>query len=375
MLDLGKIRDELDVLDAQMVQLFEKRMQLCADVAEYKIANGKEVLDKEREKQKLDKVEELAHGEYNKQCVRDLFAQVMTMSRRLQYGMLAEHGMDMRLEPEMVGQLDTRGCRVVYQGVEGAYAQEAMVQYFGENVENYHVERWQDAMKDVAEGKADYGVFPIENSTAGNIADIYDLLMRYNTHIVGEQIIKIRHALLAVPGAKMEDIKCVYSHPQALAQSAGYIERHGWKGSPLLNTAVAAQKVLEDGDKTQAAVASVHAGHIYGLEVLDEGINDRNVNSTRFIVVSGKNVYRRDASKVSICFVLSHEKGTLYNTLSNFSYNNLNLTNIESRPLGERNWEYRFFVDFEGNLNDEAVRNALTAIAGEALDFRVLGNY
>lgn len=375
MLDLSKIRDELDVLDAQMVQLFEKRMELCADVAEYKIANGKEVLDTEREKQKLEKVQELAHGENNKQCVKDLFVQIMTMSRRLQYGILAEHGMGMCLEPQMVEELDTQDCRVVYQGVEGAYAQAAMVEYFGEDVENYHVERWQDAMKDVAEGKADYGVFPIENSTAGNIADIYDLLMRYNTHIVGEQIIKVHHALLAVPGAKMEDIKCVYSHPQALAQTAEYIDRHGWKSSPLLNTAVAAQKVLKDGDKSQAAVASVYAGHIYGLDVLEESINDKNVNSTRFIVVSGKNIYHRDASKVSICFVLSHEKGTLYHTLSNFSYNNLNLTNIESRPLGERNWEYRFFVDFEGNLKDESVQNALTAIASEALDFKILGNY
>ena len=375
MQDLNNIRKELDELDNELIQLLEKRMELCADVAEYKIANGRAVLDQEREKQKLDKAEELAPGEYNKRCARDLFVQIMAMSRRLQYGILSEHGMGKKMPLEPVPMLHKENCRVVYQGVEGAYAQAAMIEYFGENVENYHVERWQDAMSDVAEGRADYGVFPIENSTAGNIADIYDLLIRYNTYIVGEQIIKVRHALLAVPGAEMKDIRTVYSHPQALAQTAGFIEKHGWKKCPLLNTAVAAQKVLEDGDKTQAAIASVYAGRIYGLEVLAEAVNDKNVNSTRFVVVSRKNIYCRDASKVSICFVLPNEEGTLYNTMSNFSYNNLNLTNIESRPFGERNWDYRFFVDFEGNLNDEAVQNALTAIESEALDFRILGNY
>lgn len=375
MLDLSEIRGQLDELDTQLVELLEKRMKICADVAEYKIANGKEVLDREREQSKLNSVAEQAHGTFNKQCVRDLFVQVMAMSRRLQYGILAGHGMGKKMPLESVDKLPTAGCRVVYQGVEGAYAQAAMLEYFGDGVENYHVERWQDAMEDVAGGNADYGVFPIENSTAGSVVDIYDLLNQYDTYIVGEQIIKVSHALLGVPGAKIEDIKTVFSHPQALAQSAQFIDAHGWKTQKLLNTAVAAQKVLEDGDKSQAAVASSYAGKLYGLEMLAEGINDKHVNSTRFVVVSKKNIYRKDAGKVSICFVLPHEKGTLYNTLSNFSHNNLNLTNIESRPLGDRNWEYRFFADFEGNLQDEAVCNALTAIASESVDFRILGNY
>lgn len=375
MLDLEKIRKELDELDTQFVQLLEKRMELCADVAEYKIQNGREVLDREREKQKLDRAEAQAHGEFNKQCARDLFVQVMAMSRRLQYGMLAEHGMDAGLPFEMVEELPVKDCRVVYQGVEGAYAQAAMLEYFGENVENYHVERWQEAMEDVAENRADYGVLPIENSTAGSVTDIYDLLVQYDTHIVGEQIIKVSHALLGVPGSRLEDIQTVYSHPQALAQSASFIEEHGLEKKELLNTAVAAQKVSEEQDKTQGAIASVYAGKLYGLELLAEGVNDKNVNATRFVVVSNKKIYRREASKVSICFTLPHEKGTLYNTLSNLSYNNLNLTNIESRPLGDRNWEYRFFVDFEGNLKDKGVRNALTALSNEVVDLKILGNY
>lgn len=375
MLELSEIRGQLDELDAQLVELLEKRMELCAAVAEYKIANGKEVLDRERESQKLDKAEALAHGAFNKQCARDLFVQIMAMSRRLQYGILASHGKSMQTELMPVEKLPVEQCRVVYQGVEGAYAQAAMLEYFGEKVENYHVERWEDAMEEIAKGKADYGVFPIENSTAGSIVDIYDLLMKYDMHIVGEQIIKVSHALLAVPGTRIEDIQTVYSHPQALAQCAAFIQKRGWEGKPLLNTAVAAQKVLKEGNKSQAAVASSYAGKLYGLEILAQDINDKNVNSTRFIVVSRQSIYSKDARKVSIAFTLPNEKGTLYNLLSNFSYNNLNMTNIESRPLGERNWDYRFFADFEGNLEEETVCNALTAIASEATDLKILGNY
>lgn len=375
MLDLMKIREELDQLDAQLVELLETRLRLCEDVAAFKIETGKAVLDRERENQKLAKAEELAHGEFNKTCSRELFEQIMAMSRRLQYGLLNKSGKGVSFPFEAVDDIPKEGCRVVYQGVEGAYSQAAMFQYFGEDVDCYHVERWSDAMEEIAKGKADYGVFPIENSTAGTVTDIYDLMADSDNVIVAEQIIPIRHALLAVPGTKLEDIRRVCSHPQGLMQSAGFIKKHNWEQIPVLNTAVAAKKVLEEGDKEQAAIASSYAAMIHGLEVLAEEINDKCVNSTRFIIVSGKKIYRKNADKISISFALPHEKGTLYNMLSNIIYNGLNMTRIESRPLGDRNWEYRFFVDFEGNLMDEAVQNALTAIAGEAVDLKILGSY
>lgn len=375
MLDLLQIRGELDELDAQLVQLLEKRLQLCEDVAAFKIETGKPVLDRERENQKLAKAQEQAQGDFNKKCARELFVQIMSMSRRLQYGLLRKNGMGHENTFTQVDKLPTDGCRVVYQGVEGAYSQAAMWQYFGENVENYHVEKWQEAMEDIANGKADYGVFPIENSTAGSVTDVYDLLVEFDNTIVAEQIIPIRHALLGLPGTKMEDIKTVYSHPQGLMQSARFLDSHGWEKLPVLNTALAAQKVLKEGDKTQAAVASSYAAKVHGLEILQDQINDKNVNSTRFIIVSKKKIYRADANNISICFALPHEKGTLYNIMSNFIFNDLNMTRIESRPLGDRNWEYRFFIDFEGKLEDDAVQNALTAIACEAVDLKILGTY
>ncbi|MCI8371632.1 MAG: prephenate dehydratase [Lachnospiraceae bacterium] len=375
MLDLSKIREELDELDTQFTQLLEKRLELCKDVAEYKIETGKPVLDREREKEKIARAEEQVQGDFNKQCARALFVQMMSMSRRLQYSLAAKSGLGMKLPFTEVEELSKENCRVVYQGLEGAHTQAAMWQYFGEEVECYHVKHWNDVMKDIADGKADYGVLPIENSTAGSVIDIYDLLVEYDNTIVAEQILPIRHALLALPGTKIEDIQNVYSHPQALMQSAGYLNAHCWQQHEMLNTAIAAQKIVEDGDKTQAAVAGSYAAKVHNLEVLADEINDQSVNSTRFIVVTKKKIYRKHASKVSICFELPHEKGTLYNILANIIYNDLNMTKIESRPLGDRNWEYRFFIDFEGNLNEDAVKNALTAIDSEAINLKILGNY
>ena len=231
-------------------------------------------------------------------------------------------------------------------------------------------------MEEVAEGRADYAVLPIENSTAGIVAGIYDLLAEYDLSIVGEQIIRPEHVLLGMPDASLEDITCVCSHPQALAQCGKYLEAHpGWKTREMENTAGSAKQVKEDGDKTQAAIASRQAGELYGLRILAENICYNGQNATRFIIVSKKPIYVKDAHKISIFFELPHESGTLYNMLSHIIYNGLNMTKIESRPIAGRTWEYRFFVDFEGNLKDSAVKNALRGIEAEANRMRILGNY
>ena len=231
-------------------------------------------------------------------------------------------------------------------------------------------------MKAVAEGEADYGVLPIENSSAGAVIDNYDLLIKYQNYIVAETFLTVNHALLGLPGASTENIKTVFSHPQALMQCSEYLNSNRqWKQISLENTAVAAKKVVEEGDLSQAAVASEIAGRIYGLKVLKSSINHNKNNTTRFIILSRNPVYREDAQKVSISFELPHKSGTLYNMLSNFIYNGVNMRMIESRPIPGRNWEYRFFVDIEGNLSDCAVQNALKGISEEGLNMRVLGNY
>lgn len=375
MTDLLELRDQIDEIDREMVRLFEKRMDICRQVAEYKIANGKKVLDREREQEKLKTLGALAHNDFNRHGVQELFQQIMSMSRKLQYQLLAKEGVSGSLPFTRIEKIDRKNCRVVYQGVEGAYQHQAALEYFGEDVNIFHMDSWRGCMEAIKEGMADYAVFPIENSSAGEVNDIYDLLEEYENYIVGEQILKINHALLGVPGASLSDIRTVCSHPQALMQCAAYLEQKGWGQEQVANTAMAAEKVAADGDRTQAAIGSLAAAAHHGLQVLQEQINDNRLNSTRFIIVTNRKMYEKDAKKVSICFELPHKSGSLYSILSHIIYNDLNMCKIESRPIPDHNWEYHFFVDFDGNLNDSAVKNAVRGIMEEAVNFKILGNY
>lgn len=374
-MDLLECRNKLDVIDKQIVKLFEERMDICGKVAETKTASGKAVYDAEREKQKLDAVSAMADSEFNQVAVRELFSQMMSISRKYQYSILAEHGRALKLGFERLDKLPMDGVRVVHQGVEGAYSHAAALQYFGENASIYHVAHFEDAMKEVQLGNADYAVMPIENSSAGAVIDMYDLLTRYDNYIVAETFLPVEHALLSVPGAKLSDIKTVFSHPQALMQCSQFLNDNGFKQISVENTAVAAKRVVEEGDKTQAAVASEIAGKLYGLELLKPAIQNNQGNTTRFIILANRKVYQKNAGKISLCFELPHTSGSLYNMLGNFIFNHVNMMMIESRPIPGRNWEYRFFVDIEGNLQDAGVKNALRGIGAEALNFKILGNY
>lgn len=375
-MDLQEIRQQLDSIDKKLVELFEERMKICGDVAEFKIQNGKEVYDGEREKQKIAAVRQLAHDEFNKQGAEELFTQIMTISRRLQYRIMEDHGTAYETGFSSVKEIKRTGVKVVYQGVEGAYSHEATLQYFGREADCYHVAAWEDAMKAVECGEADFAVLPIENSSAGAVSDNYDLLVKFHNYIVAEIFLPVNHALLGLPGTSLSDIQTVYSHPQALMQCSEYLNAHKeWKKISVENTAAAAKKVLEEQDRSHGAVASQTAGQLYQLEVLAASINHNKNNTTRFIVLAKDPVYREDASKVSICFELPHKSGSLYNMLSNFIYNQVNMQMIQSRPIQGRNWEYRFFVDIEGNLGDTAIKNALKGISAEAANMRILGNY
>ncbi len=374
-MDLLELRDRLDVIDAQIVDLYERRMDICGQVAEYKIQNGKKVLDRQREQEKLAKVRSMTHNEFNGHGIVELFEQIMSMSRKLQYQKLAENGSDGRLPFIGVDELETRKARVVFQGADGAYSQAAMMKYFGDEINSMHVDTFRDAMSAIDEGSADFAVLPIENSTAGIVSEIYDLLVEFENYIVGEQVIPIEHCLLGVPGSNLEDIKTVYSHPQSLMQSAKYLADHDWQQISMQNNAFAAKKVADEKNPAQAAIASEHAGKIYGLEVLKKGVNHEQNNSTRFIIVTNQKIFKKDAGKISLCLELPHESGSLYRILSHFIYNNLNMNKIESRPMPDRTWEYRFFIDFEGNLADSAVKNALRGLREEARNMKILGNY
>ena len=314
--------------------------------------------------------------ELYKKGLSELFEQIMSVSRKLQYQLLTKNGAMGRLPFIGVDKLDWEHSRIVFQGTNGAYSQAAMDAYFGKDINSFHVQTFRDAMEAIEEGTADFAVLPIENSSAGAVNEVYDLLVEFENYIVGEIVLPVDHVLAGVAGTTIGQIDRVYSHPQALMQCSKYLDDHReWNQLSVANTAVAAKKVLEDKNVSKAAICSAYAAELYGLEILQKDIANNDHNSTRFIIVTNQKIFLKDATKISVCFELPHESGSLYHILSHFIYNNLNMTKIESRPVEGRNWEYCFFVDFDGNMADGAVKNAIRGIREEARNLKILGNY
>lgn len=375
MLDLKEARKNIDAIDKQIVELFEKRMLEANAVAEYKRKTGKAVYDKEREEEKLEHLGQLSSNEFNKKAITELFSQIMSISRKYQYTVLPQTSKlaDFKKAEELPVGPDTKVC---YFGVPGAHTHQAMEDFFGEEITGISCPTFQIVMEAVEQGEADYGVLPIENSSTGGITANYDLLLNYSNCIVGQYVNRIEQCLLALPGVAMDELKTVYSHPQGLLQCSGFLKEHPELDQiEFSNTATAAQKVAEDRERSQAAIAAKRAAKEYGLQVLKEGIQQEKNNSTRFIVIGREPIYLADSNKIALCIELSHECGTLYRILSHFLFNGLNMTQIESRPMKGKNWEYRFFIDIEGNLEDPSVQNALRGIKEEAKSVRVLGNF
>ncbi len=372
MIDLAKSRESIDRIDKQIVSLFEERMKVAGDVADYKRNTGKKVFDPEREAQKLETLGSMATTEFNERAIQELFSQIMSISRKYQYSLLTEQNEKFEELPELPKTADTKVC---FFGAPGSYSEQAMADCFGIEVAGFPAATFKEVMEAVQSGAAEFGVLPIENTTTGGITDSYDLLMEYDNYLVGEHVVKIEHALLGVPGAKIGELRKVYSHAQGLSQCRKFFDEHpDIRPIGSGSTSESAKRVMESGDKSLAAIASKRAAGIYGLEILAECLNTEEVNSTRFIIVANKKQYLPNANKISICFELPHESGSLYKMLSHIMYNNLNMTKIESRPIPGRSFEYRFFVDFEGKITDAAVRNTLNGIREEASRLKILGN-
>lgn len=373
--DLKESREKIDKIDRQIAELFEKRMTVAADVAAYKRSTGKKVFDPVREDEKIKALREMTDNEFNKTGIEDLFRQIMSISRKYQYNVLGTEN-DLKQVFRQVNSFDVDSdTRIVCFGEHGAYTEQAMEEVFGKNITAINKSTFKDVMETVAGGEAKFGVLPIENTSTGGITDIYDLLLDYDVTIVAEHVVKVEQALMGLPGTSIEDIKMVYSHPQGLMQCAKFLEEHpGILTKTYSSTSAAAKKVAEDGNRYQAAIASSRAADIFGLDIIKEKINYESKNYTRFIIISNQKIFLPDAGKISLSFEIKHQAGALYNMLSNFYYNGLNLTKIESRPIENRNWEYRFFVDIEGNLNQPEVGNALASISEFASKLVVLGN-
>ena len=271
--------------------------------------------------------------------------------------------------------LDLKNKTVCYAGVPGAYAEEAAIKYFGEAVNYQNVRKFDDVVRAVARGEADYGVIPIENSSAGFVSGNYDMIRTGGVKIIAQITLDINHCLVAVDGAELDDIKIVYSHPQGLMQCREYIDQNNFKTESVSNTAKAAKRIKEDGLIYQAAISSERAAEIYGLKILDKNINFSADNSTKFVILTKEDIYLSESVNVSICFTTQHKVGALYDVMGIIDTNELNMTSIESRPSLKRKWEYWFYVTFEGKLTDRNVKKALKELKANTDEMMILGTY
>lgn len=376
-MELGKIRAELDKIDKEIIKLYKKRIDMCALVAENKMKTGKAILDTKREEEKIESAKALVDGDYEKIAVEELYKQIMITSRRYQYKLLTEKAYikdSLFLKVEELPKIKDKSAKLVYQGIEGAYSYQAALSYFGKEFDISHVDTFEAAVQMVLSQKVDYAILPIENSNAGPVLDVYDLLVENDIYIVGDYLQKIDHALLGISGASLKDIKEVYSHPQALMQARDYIKEHNFLERACLNTAMAASQIKKEAKLTKAAIASEISAKIYDLEILDKNIVN-TANTTRFIILAKNPIYKENSNKISLMFELKHTSGSLYSSLANFIFNGINMLNIESRPIKNKEWEYRFFVDIEGKLSDANVINAINSIEEEAISIKIFGNY
>jgi monofunctional chorismate mutase, gram positive-type, clade 2 len=375
--NLDDLRVEIDEIDRQLIELFEKRMDVVARVAGYKEKNGLPILDSRREKQVIAKnVLRMKDKELQPEA-EEFFEQLMGISRRYQAKKVFTHdvpGDDSIIEYKK--DLAGRRLRIGFQGVSGSFSEQALHEYFGENVDKTSVPEFEDVFKELQKGTIDYGVLPIENSSTGSILAVYDLLRKYDFFITGEKCIDVQQNLLGLKGAKLADITEVYTIPTAFEQSRDYFKDHpGITFIPYLNTAASAEYVKNTGDIHKAAIASKRAAKIFGLDIIGENINYSKNNRTRFIIVGRKVEVNERCGKISMVFALEHKVGSLYNVLRFFSENNLNMLKIESRPIVDKSWQYFFYIDIEGNMEDVKVRDALKLIDRNSIYFRLLGNY
>jgi len=363
------LRGEIDEIDKKLLALFEARMEKVLQIAEYKTACNMAVLDQSREKKVLEKAEALMNPEVREHALTFLKT-IMDLSRKLQNDSIR------RIESRPSAGAESAGKIVGFQGLPGSFSEQAVSEYFQEVIRKQSYENFEDVFRALQDGEIDYGVLPVENSFTGGITEVYDLLCSYGFYIVGEKTVRVDHILLGLKGTDLDSVREVISHPQAFLQCSKYLKNYPeWKLIPCSNTAVSA-KILKDSNAFhQAVIASKRAGELYGLSVLAEGIHNISDNSTRFIIIGRKPEPASENNKISLAVVISHEPGALYRILSYFAEYGLNMLKIESRPRPERKWEYLFYIDFEGNIGKQEVKNAVNSIEKESVFFRMLGNY
>ena len=376
-MDLSQLRQQIDTIDRQIVDLMKQRMETVAQVAEYKKANNIPVLDSGRERALLSKVGQEA-GEELADYIQSMYRTIMAASRSYENGKLGRgskvyDGIKKAMEetPQLFPQRPTVAC----QGIEGAYSQIACDRLF-KAPSILYFQSFDHVFKAVESGMCQYGILPIENSTAGSVNAVYDLMIRHNFSIVRSARLKVSHNLLAKPGTKLEDIRDVYSHEQALHQCAGYLA--GLKNVAVHvveNTAVAARMVAQSDRSDVAALSSRFCAEQYDLEFVQDNVQDQDNNYTRFICISKKPEIYPGADRTSLMMTLPHKPGTLYNVLAKFYALNINLQKLESRPLPSREFEFMFYFDVEASVYAPEMEKLFRDLEAESEQLRYLGTY
>lgn len=372
MRNLSEIRSDIDRIDSEIIELFKKRMDCAKEVGIYKKSQNTPVLNQDRENDILDAVEKKG-GEYGSHA-RLLYSNIMELSRALQHNIVGSGKGLKTVIANAEEQFPSENIKVGYQGIKGANGHEATLRLFP-NGTAVNYKTFSDVFSAVDSGEINYGVLPVENSTAGSVSTVYDLILRHRFYIVGALDLPIDYCLAGLNQSEFSDIEKVWSHPQSLSQCANYIAKNNFDSSPCSNTAVAARDTATEKRLNVAAICSYKAAEEYGLKILDNHIQDNDVNTTRFIVISKKLYIPENANKISLCFSLPHVTGSLYSLLCRFNSLGLNLTKIESRPRQDKGFEYLFYLDFSGNVHSEDVIALISQLSEEMPEFSFLGNY
>jgi len=359
---LNDLRKNIDKIDIKLVELFLKRMEYVNGIIEVKKENDLPIYDKAREDEVIKKHVDKINDENLKEITGKFFYEMMNLSKGYQYT-LKNNGSE-TIKTEAVGHL----------GKEGSYSHLAAKKYF-ENGDMISSNTFEEIFEGVSTNKLKYGVLPIENTSTGSIILVYDLLKKYNLNIIGETTIEINHNLLVKKGTKLEDIKTVYSHPQAIDQSNEFLKKYNWELINSGSTSESAYMVSVSERNDIAAIASMEAAKIYDLDVLKEYINHNTKNITRFIIVSKEKNENENADKITLGFSVYHKPGALYSVLGIFDKNDINMYKLESRPIIESPFEYYFYVDLEGNIEELKVKNIIEEIKKSSTSFKIYGNY
>lgn len=371
--NLDSIRKKLDEIDRTILQALAQRQGLVKEVSELKLKNEQGIRDLEREEQLLNRIRDLAHEVgLDRYFAEHLFREIITNSVRFQTHSLVDHQNE---------KVNGDRIRVSYQGTDGAYSHLAAMRHFGERfskVDAIGYDTFQKAAQALMEEKVDYAILPIENTTAGSINDTYDIVGNENVHIVGEEILKIVHCLMAIDPVDITKIRRILSHPQAIAQCSEFLSKvPRAKVESYLDTAMSAKKVLEDGDITQAAIAGAHTADLYGLHVIEHDIANQQENYTRFVIAS-KTPVKVDLqipAKTSLMMVTSNDEGSLIDCLNVLHKHKINMSKLESRPRMNEPWKYSFYLDIHGNIEDEEVKAGLDELQDKSEELKILGCY